>query len=196
MLYFSLEPVDYMSVETLVEFAAVRREMLGGIRRVQNAANITGVFYSTNALLRSDFVMNARSKANGKRNGSNSGSGVRSTSSPASGGITWCNVYLTDEDALALDQLDLKLEDLIPRLFNLCVRGFNVSIKPLDSGKSFSCSIYRPAGDDNGSGRGLSGFGETVGDAVISALYKFEYKLEGEFPSDDGANKVVHKRFR
>ena len=96
-------------------------------------------------------------------------------------GWRWINVELDDSDIELVEQSDSTLEYLAACVLSLADDGYGVSVKPVDGGKSICCTIYRPDFPDTGVTAGLSSFGGSVHDALLSALYKFDEKCGGEF---------------
>lgn len=93
----------------------------------------------------------------------------------------WANIRLDDEDIAILEQSDASLEFLAACIVVLADDGIGVTIKPVDAGKSFCCTLNRPSDTDTGVVIGVSSFAGTIRDALLVSLHKLDHKLGGEF---------------
>ena len=110
----------------------------------------------------------------------------------------WVNCKLSDSDIDVLDSSDSTLEYLATCCLALADDGYGVTIKPVDSGKTICCTLYRPLDDGRGTIVALSSFGGNVRDAILTTLYKLDTYLGGELTIDhikDTDNKS-RQRFR
>jgi hypothetical protein len=107
-----------------------------------------------------------------------------------SGTVRWLNFTLTSEDYSALEQSTADIELLACNLIQLVVRGIRVSVKYDSARKSYNVCLIRPSDRDDGGLYGLSAYAPDLRDALLSALYKFDVLLRGDF-----ANAAVEDTF-
>lgn len=93
----------------------------------------------------------------------------------------WCNIRLEPADIAALEQSTSTFEFLAASLCALGDDGIGFSIKPVDNGKSFSVTLYRPDSGNPSITYGVSSFAGNIHDGLLVALYKFDVCLEGDF---------------
>jgi len=121
-----------------------------------------------------------------KGNGGNRDSGARGNAK-----WRWANCRLSDEDVATLEGDTSSMEYLATSFVALADDGYGVTIKSVDSGKSICCTVYRPDFPDTGTIVGVSAFGGSVRDAVLTCLYKLDQYGGGDFSGfelDNGAD--------
>ena len=135
----------------------------------------------------------------GKQNEHSNGSGKQFGSSKYGGNeLKWINIKLTDEDYATLEQSEATMEYLATCVLGLCVDGYGISLKPVDNGKSFCCTIIGSAVSGSSGSLALASFAGTVRDVLLVTVYKFDDKLGGSFDDADQflSNGDAQRRFR
>lgn len=94
----------------------------------------------------------------------------------------WLNVYLTDDDASFLSELDVTLDTLAAQLVALGVEGWDVSLKRREQDASCMASIVSRDPYLETGRVGLSAWSDNFPDAIAALLYKFHDKLGGVIP--------------
>lgn len=110
----------------------------------------------------------------------------------------WYNRSLSDDDNTALEQSDESLEYLVLYLAGLGDEGWGIKIVPQNDGATVCCTIYKPLDGDSSHVYGLSGFGATVRDATLVAVYKYTVLCEEDFATlvEQCSTAKQGKRFR
>lgn len=106
--------------------------------------------------------------------------------------FNWLSIEVTaaDEDVLgATEWSDMEILDSVA---SVVARGYNISTKPDDRSSGVACFITCNVDGHRDNRYGLSGYGTTLREAVIVALFKLEDKCGG-FMAD---YKPVARRFR
>lgn len=141
-----------------------------------------------------DIMPRPEKKKNGTAtNGQHYGSG-------ASGDVKWqwVNCRLSNADISALERDESTVEYLVTCLVALGNDGFGFTCKPVDEGKSQCCTIYRPDHPSVGRTVGVSAFGGSLRDAVLTCLYKLDNYCGGDFTGidDQDVAESAKPRFR
>lgn len=110
--------------------------------------------------------------------------------------VRWLNVNLTDDDAAFLAESDATLDQLAAMACSMVVRGYSLTIKPMDGGGSVMACIVGQSSTHPDVNVGLSGFSDNVRDALLVLCYKFEDKLARQLPLPDGDATNSRPRFR
>ena len=125
----------------------------------------------------------------GNYNGSTNGTSNTSNNGAMRGNdVKWFNQRLTAADFSELERADASLDYLLARVVELVDDGHGVSLKSIDKGESRSCTIIRPDLHDSSVAYGLSGFGGSIRDAILTALYKYDVLLEGDITNITASN--------
>ncbi len=164
------------------------------LRNVQRNRTMQGVSFHTFTALR---MCNMTQKPRSKNGNNNAGSSTGSDKSLGGlGTVQWINIRLSPEDVLELERSEATLEYLGARFVELAVSGLNISLKPVDGGRSFCATLIRPPHEGSSGSVGLSGFGGNVRDALLVLVYKFDVICGGEADTLSNFIAPVYDRFR
>ena len=141
-----------------------------------------------------DFIM--ENLMNGRKSKTQSGS--NGTSNQQSTPLEWINIPLSDEDLNILASDEKDFDTLAALLCNVASRGYGISIKRTNEGKSYSVTIYRPPTIDDRRNLGLSSSSSSLRDALLVTLYKLEVCLQGEIGHGlpNNGDMGLRQRFR
>jgi hypothetical protein len=137
-------------------------------------------------LIMEGLMSGRKPKTNGGRDS------IRDSKSPS---FRWVNVPLEDTDFDYLERQEATLEQLALDYVQLATRGFGTSVKYDPARKSFNCCIYGSSAGDDSDKCGLSGHSPDLRDALLVTLYRFDIKLQGEFPAFS-SDSTIHKSRR
>lgn len=101
--------------------------------------------------------------------------------------LRWINIKLTDTDLDALDKSESTFEFLSASIVALAGDGIGVSIRAIDRGESYCVTLIGSDSEGDSISYGLSSFGGSIRDALLTAVYKFDTYLGGSF---DGARHL------
>jgi len=168
--------IVYAVVDNYVDFL----KMLQG--KVRNYNKYGSAFSSYIILSEFEVIMSRKTKSNASA--ANNG-GTNNRKPKVEQRWVWGNCKLTDEDVTALESDSSTLEYLATSLVALGADGFGFTCKPVDSGESHCCTIFRPDFPVVGTTVGVSAFGGNIRDAILSCLYKLDEYGGGDFSGFD-----------
>lgn len=93
--------------------------------------------------------------------------------------FTWVVVELTDADSDVLDSLDWTADEILDNQTELIRSGYSVATKLDERTGAIACHITCNKPGHQDFGHGITGYGDTIRDSVIVALYKLDAKCKG-----------------
>lgn len=93
--------------------------------------------------------------------------------------FVWLSIEVTDRDEDLLGTTEWSDMEILDSVASLVARGYNVSTKPDGRSNGIACFITCNDDGHRDNGYGLSGYGSTLREAVIVAIFKLEDKCGG-----------------
>lgn len=188
------QPEEYLSAAASVYYQHTWREIAGWLQKAHKQGRTLATFKKVTFAFTEEQLEMARRR--GVTTDGNTRSTPSRTTDNSRGNVRWLNVSLSDDDAAFLTESDATLDQLAAMACTLVVRGYSLTVKPMDGGNSVMACIIGQSSTHPDAIVGLSGFSDNVRDALLVLCYKFEDKLGGELPLPDGDATTQGRRFR
>lgn len=101
--------------------------------------------------------------------------------------LTWCNVTLSDEDGLIIEQWDISDGELFAGIMELQITGHSFTAKAATDGDGFTAFAIGVSDNCDNLGKGLSAFASNPRDATKVLLHKHFGMCGGIWPSPDAS---------
>jgi hypothetical protein len=187
-------PEEYLSAVASRYYHYTFREIEGWVEKNNKPAGRRATFkYATFELTEDQLIM---ARARGSKTNGNNTQQVRGNANSGYTPVKWINVRLSDDDTAFLAESTANISELAAMACDLVVDGYSLVVKPMDGGDSIMACITGQSSTHPGVACGVSGFSDTVRDALLVVLYKFIDKLGRQLPLPDGEPVVSRSKFR